>query len=261
MGELREMWQNTRMVVFTAISAALYASILIPFKVLPIIPGVTEFRPANAVPVVCSFLFGPAAAFGSAIGNLIGDVFGGIGPGDVFGFAGNFLYGLVPYRVWRTIGGGDPIPGSVGDWVRLLFVVLVAAAACALVIGWGLNLLGFVPFPVLGNVVLTNNLVAAGVLGPLTLGVLYPRVKSGGLLYTDLMAAPKLRSLRFRRALLALGIVFIFAGHMTGNLVYAGRWAPPWVTVFGIETANRSFEVGIGVAPFVIGVFACFLAL
>src|SRR5207302_9313845 len=75
--ELRDMWQDTRMIVFTAISAALYASILIPFKVMPIIPGVTEFRPANAVPVICSLLFGPAGAWGSAIGNLIGDLFGG----------------------------------------------------------------------------------------------------------------------------------------------------------------------------------------
>src|SRR5437899_6532101 len=110
MRELRDMWQNTRMVVFTAISAALYAAILIPFKVLPIIPGVTEFRPANAVPVVCSFLFGPAAAFGAAIGNLIGDVFGGLGPGDMFGFAGNFLYGLIPYKAWDALTDGDPIP-------------------------------------------------------------------------------------------------------------------------------------------------------
>jgi len=60
------MWSNTRMVVLTAISAALYAAILIPFKVVALIPGITEFRPANAVPVVCSFLFGPAAAWGSA---------------------------------------------------------------------------------------------------------------------------------------------------------------------------------------------------
>ena len=92
------MWDNTRLVVFTAICASLYAAILIPFKVLPIIPGVTELRPANAVPVICSFLFGPAAAWGAAIGNVIGDFFGGIGPGDVFGFWGNFLYGLAPLQ-------------------------------------------------------------------------------------------------------------------------------------------------------------------
>src|SRR5580704_14117373 len=71
MSDLRLMWRNTRMVVLCAISAALYAAVLVPFKVVPLIPGVTELRPANAIPVVCSFLFGPAAAWGSAIGNMI----------------------------------------------------------------------------------------------------------------------------------------------------------------------------------------------
>src|ERR1700752_2165596 len=118
MRELREMWQDTRMVVFTAIAAALYAAILIPFKVLPIIPGVTEFRPANAVPIICSFLFGPAAAWGSAIGNIIGDFFGGIGPGDLFGFIGNFLYGYIPYKTWELISSRDPVPVWHGRWTE-----------------------------------------------------------------------------------------------------------------------------------------------
>ena len=104
------------MVVLTAMSASLYAAILIPFKVLPIIPGVTEFRPANAVPVVCSLLFGPAGAWGAAIGNVIGDFFGGIGPGDLFGFAGNLLYGFVPYKAWEALSEGDPVPRSVARW-------------------------------------------------------------------------------------------------------------------------------------------------
>src|SRR5437762_390632 len=119
MRELFAMWSNTRMVVLTAICAALYAAILIPFKVVPLIPGITEFRPANAVPVVCSFLFGPAAAWGSAFGNLIGDFFGGLGPGDFFGFWANFLYGVVPYLVWeaarrRARSGGDDRCGRGG---------------------------------------------------------------------------------------------------------------------------------------------------
>src|ERR1700685_2979267 len=84
MSELRLMWRNTRMVVLCAISAALYAAVLVPFKVVPLIPGVTELRPANAIPVVCSLLFGPAAAWGSAIGNMIGDFFGGVGPRAIF---------------------------------------------------------------------------------------------------------------------------------------------------------------------------------
>src|SRR3990170_2511535 len=116
MRDVIDMWGNTRMVVLTAMSASLYAAILIPFKVLPIIPGVTEFRPANAVPVVCSFLFGPAGAWGSAIGNVIGDFFGGIGPGDVFGFLANFLYGLAPYKIWHLIASGQPIPKTPLAW-------------------------------------------------------------------------------------------------------------------------------------------------
>jgi len=110
MHELRAMWRNTRMIVLCAISAALYAAILVPFKVVPLIPGVTELRPANAIPVVCSFLFGPAAAWGSAIGNMIGDFFGGVSPGDTFGFIGNLAYGYLPYKVWTiVVGDGSPL--------------------------------------------------------------------------------------------------------------------------------------------------------
>lgn len=260
MGELRDLWKDTRLVVFTAISAALYAAILVPFKVMPIIPGVTEFRPANAVPVVCSFLFGPAAAWGSAIGNLIGDLFGGLGPGDAFGFAGNFLYGLIPYRAWEAIDGGDPVPDSLGGWLRLLFVIALAAAGCALVVGWGLNTLGFVPFPVLANVVLLNNLVTASILAPLTLRVLYPRVRGGGLLYVDLVPGRPNRS-RGSIWWLAATTLCTFGGHVAGNLIYAGRWLPPWVSILGYETANRSFEVGLGLLPFVALAFACALRM
>src|SRR6185436_251507 len=137
------MWRSTRMIVLTAISAALYAAILIPFKVVPLIPGITEFRPANAVPVVCSFLFGPAAAWGAAFGNLIGDFFGGLGPGDLFGFVGNLCYGLVPYLVWQSVTDADPVPRSVGGWLGLLAVIALAATLCATIVGWGLHLLGF----------------------------------------------------------------------------------------------------------------------
>src|SRR5215471_20983090 len=108
--ELRAMWRNTRMVVLCVLSAALYAAVLIPFKVLPLIPGVTEVRPGNAIPVVCSFLFGPAAAWGSAIGNMIGDFFGGVGPGDVFGFFGNLFYGYVPYKMWNMLAAEGESP-------------------------------------------------------------------------------------------------------------------------------------------------------
>src|SRR5215472_11421323 len=136
--ELRAMWRNTRMVVLCVLSAALYAAVLIPFKVLPLIPGVTEVRPGNAIPVVCSFLFGPAAAWGSAIGNMIGDFFGGVGPGDIFGFFANLAYGYIPYKVWSMIAATDesPIRFTPVSIAKYLFACLSATVLCADMVGW-----------------------------------------------------------------------------------------------------------------------------
>src|ERR1700719_4573037 len=129
MSELRLMWRNTRMVVLCAISAALYAAVLVPFKVVPLIPGVTELRPANAIPIVCSFLFGPAAAWGSAIGNMIGDFFGGVSPVDTFGFIGNLAYGYIPYKMWSVIAPRhSPVEGTWTGRAAYVFWSLVATA-------------------------------------------------------------------------------------------------------------------------------------
>src|SRR5437870_13205423 len=141
------MWGNTRMVVLTAICAALYAAILIPFKVVPLIPGITEFRPANAIPVVCSFLFGPAAAWGAAFGNLIGDFFGGLGPGDLFGFLANLLYGLVPYALWEAVTDVPPVPRGPLVSAGLHAGIPHAAPLCPPAAGWGLLLPGRHPLP------------------------------------------------------------------------------------------------------------------
>ena len=147
MRELGAMWRNTRMVVLCAISAALYAAVLVPFKVVPLIPGVTELRPANAIPIVCSFLFGPAAGWGSAIGNMIGDFFGGVGPGDIFGFFANLLYGYIPYKAWNVIAQGQsPITRSPGAIAKYVAACLAASVLCADIVGWGDNLLGSAAF-------------------------------------------------------------------------------------------------------------------
>jgi energy-coupling factor transport system substrate-specific component len=242
------MWRNTRLVVLTAMSASLYAALLIPFKVLPLIPGVTELRPANAVPVVCSFLFGPAGAWGAAIGNLIGDFFGGIGPGDLFGFAGNFLYGFLPYTAWRVLSADDPLPRSVRQWIAFVGVVALSAGACALVIGWGLNTLGFVPFALLANIIFINNFLMAVVLSPLLLLALYPRVKQAGLRYDDLAAArPRRRGVR--RLALAAVVVGTVGGFIVGTMLSTGR-----IELAALATdppGTRAAQVGLGVAPFV----------
>lgn len=240
------------MVVLTAISASLYAAILIPFKVLPIIPGVTELRPANAVPVVCSFLFGPAAAWGAGIGNVIGDFFGGIGPGAVFGFFGNFLYGLIPYKAWSALTDADPLPRSGLAWVAFIGVVALASAACALTIGWGINLLGFVPFSVLGLVIFVNNFFVAAVLTPLLLFVLYPRVKRGRLLYKDILRSPQTASRLRRRFGVVLACVAVSAGMLGGYLLSTGGLELEFLASIDANSTTGALKIGIGLLPAVI---------
>jgi energy-coupling factor transport system substrate-specific component len=241
MRELLDMWSNTRMVVLTAMCASLYAAVLIPFMVVPLIPGLTHFRPANALPIVCSFLFGPAAAWGAAFGNLIGDFFTGLGPGDLFGFVANFLYALLPYRVWRACTTREPLPRSAGGWLLLFAVIAGASMLCGVTVGFGLQLLGFVPFAVLANVVLVNNLVTSAVLAPLLLTVLYPRVRRARLLYVDIVGPPP-RAPTWRRAtgvaLVTVGTIVAFA---LGNAASAG-WLDT-TTLVGVSRNIRFFVI------------------
>ncbi len=247
------MWDNTRLVVFTAICASLYAAILIPFKVIPLIPGVTELRPANAVPVICSFLFGPAAAWGAAIGNVIGDFFGGIGPGDLFGFWGNFLYGLAPYKIWHLIAGDhQPVPKTPLAWAQFTFTIFLSSALCALFIGWGLNLLGFVPFSILGNIVLFNNFVSSMLFAPVLLAVIYPRVARGRLLYHQLVELPPPRPRAVRLTGLGLLTCATVGGLIVGNLLSSGQWVPELFTSLGWISDTGSREIGFGLLPFIL---------
>ncbi|HTW88372.1 MAG TPA: QueT transporter family protein [Candidatus Binataceae bacterium] len=251
MRDLGLIWRNTRMVVLCAISAALYAAVLVPFKVVPLIPGVTELRPANAIPVVCSFLFGPAAAWGSAIGNMIGDFFGGVGPGDIFGFAGNLFYGYVPYKVWQIIAAGEsPVLRSPVTIVKYVFTCLMASMICADMVGWGDNLLGFRPFGVLGNIIIFNNMFAALALSPFILIAVYPRVRKARMLYEDVMPelkpSPPVRSW--------CGLAMLLTGEIgawiTGNLVSAGYWIPSFIPA-AMAQAPYDRVIAIVVSPFI----------
>lgn len=181
------MWRKTRMVVLVALSAAIYAAILIPFKAIPVIPGITELRPANAVPVVCAFLFGPAAAWGCAMGNLIGDFFGTLGPGSLFGLVGNFLLAYLPYRVWVAFRGSSAPTGGVGDIPVMVLGIFIGSAACGVVIGFGVDLLGIAPYMIVTTIITLNNFIIGLILGLPLISLMYPRARRWHLTYTQIM--------------------------------------------------------------------------
>jgi energy-coupling factor transport system substrate-specific component len=213
MRDLLAVWKNTRSIVQVAVTAALYAAVLIPFKAIAVvIPGVTEVRPGNAIPIVFSLLFGPAAAWGAAFGNLIGDFFGTLGPGSAFGFVGNFLYGYVPYRIWGihrlAPKETDASPVSGRGIIEYVLVAGLAALVCAVVVSWGAELISLAPFKVLGPAITINNLLMAVVLGPPLLLALYPRVRKWGLLWWQVSEQQPVR----RGLVRAIGTLLCWVG-------------------------------------------------
>ncbi len=261
MKEVVKMWGNTRMIILTALSAAIYAAFLIAFKGgIVLVPGITEVRPANVFPPVFGLLFGPAGAWGAAIGNLIGDIFGGsMGIGSIFGFFGNFFLGFIPYKMWGATFGlvpKDDMSMTFKNWKKIVafeIIALTASAACAVIIAWYLDLAGIVPFAFLGITITVNNFAAAVVLGPILLSLFYPRVKRWNLLWTDIMDVEDVSkgfSINLGSILMIVGAL---GGLILGILVAVGAAGQ---TVYGFTGQSGQAAVWAVVLPFILVILA-----
>jgi len=244
MKEVFTMWKSTKMIVLTAVTAAIYAAVLIPFKAIPLVPGFTEVRPGNMIPVAFGLFFGPAGAWGAAIGNTLGDLIGGtFGVGSLFGLVGNFLFAYVPYKLWMNLGilkAEEQAPDCRSVKKVVVFIVLgiLASAACGLFIAWGVDLLGFVPFSVLGTIIPINNAIAACVLGLILTILLYPRIKKWDLYWKDVMAEadlPKGGALaRIGAYVMVASIVICLPIALVLAYKIGGAQAPAVIAVAGI---------------------------
>jgi len=242
MKEVLTMWRHTQMVVLVALSAAIYAAILIPFKGFPIIPGAIEIRPANAIPFVVGLLFGPAGAWGAAIGNLIGDFFGTLTLGSIGGFVGNFFLALLPYKMWSAyFRRGENTETNVDSGKKLgvyIAIAVLASVVCATIISWWVDLLGFIPFTAALVLIVSNNAIMGIILGPILLLALYPRIKRFGLLWTEIMTPEEVSASGLRR----VGNILVWIGGIGGAA--AGL-------VIGLTGAAPG---GLGIG-FVVGLF------
>jgi energy-coupling factor transport system substrate-specific component len=244
MREVFTMWRYTQMVVLVALSAAIYAAVLIPFKGFPLVPGYIELRPANAFPIVFGLLFGPAGAWGAAIGNLIGDFFGTLTLGSVGGFVGNFFLALLPYKIWSTFFRRDENMETNVDSGKKLGVYIAAAilasTVCAVIISWWVDLLGLAPFLIFLALILFNNAIVGGILGPILLLALYPRVRRWGLLWTEIMEPEEVSSARLSRT----GAILVWVGAI-GSVAVG--------LILGLsEQAPGGLGIGLGLIPFLI---------
>ena len=256
MREVFTMWRHTQMVVLVALSAAIYAAFLIPFQGIPIIPGFTNVRPANVFPFVFGLLFGPAGAWGAAIGNLINDFFGTLGIGSISGLIGNFFLGFLPYKMWGSFfRRGENMEQNVNSGKKLVVfiaIVILASAVCAVWIAWFNDLLGFVPFAALGSIITVNNAIAGIVLGPILLLVLYPRIKRWGLLWTEIMRPDEVSTSRFQ----LLGNVLMWVGGIgalvVGLAIGLGIYEQGLAAAGFAAGGQGQLGIGLGLIPFLI---------
>jgi energy-coupling factor transport system substrate-specific component len=258
MKEVVLMWKHTRMIILTALCAAIYAAVLIPFKGgIVLIPGVTEVRPANAFPVLFGLLFGPAGAWGTAIGNFIANVLGGTS-GGVFEFVGdlaNFYLAFVAYKMWGSLGlvpahDMSPTVNTFRKTLAYIIISVVAACTCGIIIAWANDLLGITPFAPLATIIVVNNTLTEIFLGIPLLRLIYPRIKHWSLIWTDIMAEEEV-SRGFARQvgamLMAIGAIGGFvAGIVSSTGIYGQE-----LFQFGAGEVGQ-LGVGLSVLPFLI---------
>ena len=183
------LWKYTRMIVLTAITAALYAASI---AVLRFPPPVSLMPISQIFPIPLSLMFGPAGAWGIAIGVTIGAlVTGEFSINQLFGFIGNFVLGLTPYILWTRLrpfadGNRDIRFNSLRFWLLYGLVVIGASFSTAVIISLPMHLLGLVPFSFLVNLIgIQDALIGMGAI--LFLRLVYKRVESLGLLYWEVM--------------------------------------------------------------------------
>ncbi|VVC00931.1 QueT transporter [uncultured archaeon] len=187
-------WTDRRQMRFILITAIIYAALLIPFKPFPIMLGFTEVRPANFVPALFGVLLGPAAAWGSAIGNLLADIasaaaMGGNGTlslGSIFGFIGNFLYAYIAWKVWSLLIESEQESVDFHMLGVYCLAALAGSALCALVIGMGILAIDLQPFTEAMFMVMFitfNNFLPSAIIGSAALWLGYGTAKEYGWIY------------------------------------------------------------------------------
>ncbi len=187
--DLIAMWKSPKMIALVAITALLYVGSLYPFQALTAYSGYADFgRIGIGIPVAFSFLFGPAAAWGAAIGNVLRDIAQSkLDAASYFGFVGNFLVGYVPYKLWNAWTAEKPDLRSIKKIALFTGAITVACVLCGLTIGWGLYWLGFTPFMPTAAIIAFPNVLFAGVAGAVVLAAAYGYVAKRRLLYTDIL--------------------------------------------------------------------------
>jgi len=178
------------MLAYTLVTMVLYPLLIYPFQNFTIFAGHADYlRVGIGIPVAFSFLFGPAAAWGTAFGNLIYDVStDGLRWISLFGFLGNFLVAYIPYKLWSAVTSEKPDLRSIKKAALFVVVTLFACSLCGLIIGWGLLYLYSAPFTMTVFTITMTDALWGIILGAVLLAASYAFFSRRKLLYSDILA-------------------------------------------------------------------------
>lgn len=209
MKEIFSMWKYPKMVSLVALSAALYAAVLIPFKSFQLMPGI-DIRIGTAIVPVMGIFFGPAGAWGAAIGNLIGDFFGSVGIGSIFGFLGNFLFAFASYKIWYSGKDNYPIANTPAKVGKYLVASLFGTLSLIAVLCFGLSaVVASLPYKVLPPILIFTNGIPPFVLGAALMSLFAKRLDKWNLTFKNIM---KPEDFKLKGKTNLLGVIFLLGG-------------------------------------------------
>ena len=126
-------------ILIAVISGFVYFATTYPVRGLFSVFTVTDVRPGCVVPLFSSVCFGPAASIGCAISNAIADLLLGNSMAIVLeGIPIQFLYGYIPYKVWKALTKGDDHSyriDSANKYLKIMFVSFIFALLSSIGVG------------------------------------------------------------------------------------------------------------------------------
>lgn len=173
MKEIFWVFKDRRCLIRMVISGLLFVILSAPFKILfNLIPGVTEIRPANMLPVVFGLLWGPAGAWGTSLANVAADVVVSKSPLKVWlpGFFINFFFAWLPYKLWYSLRCGkgrsvSPRLERVSQIIKYIYICLLDSLVVTVFLGLLFEALGFQAFADSVMLLFFNNFDFAIVIG------------------------------------------------------------------------------------------------
>ncbi len=124
------------------IIGVLFFAVTVPSRQLMRVTDVSEIRPVSAFPPVFGLMYGWVGALACAAANLLADIVFGYGPvlcaGD---FVVQMLFGLLPWAVWKKLGGEVDLK-SADHLKRYNLLIILDAFLTAVLIGISLQTAG-----------------------------------------------------------------------------------------------------------------------